>query len=231
MRAREMAPAGAEFVQTRYSPDANIHTTLVKIIERAGLVPWQKPMQNMRATRETELLAHYPAKDVTSWLGNSPEIANKHYAMDHAGVVDRARREGAKIPGITSTSDRAVPAETPGETNEIDSEKTPLKTPQTVQESGRHEQTEKSSDRENIGKVAVCPTMSLADFVSAARLGLEPRITESESVVLPITLSGRSWAGGRFDQITVQPPFGQGSVGLVTPFSSAPPRPACRLSE
>ena len=81
LRAKEMAPDGAEFVQTRYSHDANILTTLEKIVTRAGLVPWPKLMQNLRATRETELLAHYPAKDVTSWLGNSPAAAAKHYSM------------------------------------------------------------------------------------------------------------------------------------------------------
>jgi integrase len=81
LRAREMAPEGAIYVQTRYSHDANITTTLEKIILKAGLTPWPKLMQNLRATRETELLAHYPAKDVTSWLGNSPEVANRHYAM------------------------------------------------------------------------------------------------------------------------------------------------------
>ena len=102
MRAREMAPAGAIYVQTRYGHSDNILTTLDKIIIRAGLVPWGKPMQNLRATRETELLAHYPAKDVTSWLGNSPEIANKHYAMVMQASFDRAVTEGAKIAGVTS---------------------------------------------------------------------------------------------------------------------------------
>jgi integrase len=63
-RAREYAPPGAEFVQTRYTPQSNIGTTFTKIVERAGLVPWDKLFQNMRATRETELMAVYPAKDV-----------------------------------------------------------------------------------------------------------------------------------------------------------------------
>lgn len=58
LRAREMAPAGAEFVQNRYTPDANLLTTLAKIVTKAGLGPWPKLMQNLRATRETELLAH-----------------------------------------------------------------------------------------------------------------------------------------------------------------------------
>ncbi|MGB7329539.1 MAG: phage integrase SAM-like domain-containing protein, partial [Rubripirellula sp.] len=38
LRAREMAPQGAEYVQNRYTHDANILTTLEKIVTRAGLV-------------------------------------------------------------------------------------------------------------------------------------------------------------------------------------------------
>ena len=34
-------------------------------------------IQNMRASRETELMARWPAKDVSSWLGNSTPVAMK----------------------------------------------------------------------------------------------------------------------------------------------------------
>ncbi|WP_404307628.1 hypothetical protein [Neorhodopirellula lusitana] len=85
LRAKEYAPSGAVYVQTRYGHADNILTTLDKIISRAGLVLWEKPMQNLRATRETELLAHYPAKDVTSWLGNSPTVAEQELRDDDAG--------------------------------------------------------------------------------------------------------------------------------------------------
>jgi len=81
---------------------------LEKIITRAGLVPWEKPMQNLRATRETELLAHYPAKDVTSWLGNSPDVANKHYAMTMQASFDRAVTDGAVIEGVTRKVESGV---------------------------------------------------------------------------------------------------------------------------
>ncbi len=95
MRAKEMAPGGAEFVVTRYSPDQNIGETIKKIIKRAGLTLWPKPMQNLRATRETELMARYPIKDVASWLGNSAPIAMKHYAMTMQESFDRRIQDGA----------------------------------------------------------------------------------------------------------------------------------------
>jgi hypothetical protein len=66
-----------------------------------ALVPWPKLMQNLRATRETELLAHYPAKDVTRWLGNSPQVANRHYAMTLQASFDQAIVKGAAIPEVT----------------------------------------------------------------------------------------------------------------------------------
>ena len=96
VRAREMAPEGAEFVQTRYEHNSNTGTTLNKIITKAGLVPWQKPLQNLRASRETELLARFPAKDVAAWLGNSVPVAMKHYAMAMEESFDRAMTETCK---------------------------------------------------------------------------------------------------------------------------------------
>ena len=87
----EAAPDGAVFVvDPKYRRaankvtgwgNANLRTTFLKIIRRAGMVPWDKPFQNLRASRETELLESYPIKTVTAWLGNSPKVALKHYAM------------------------------------------------------------------------------------------------------------------------------------------------------
>ncbi len=134
LRAKEYAPEGAEYVQTRYTHDANILTTLEKIVTKAGLVPWPKLMQNLRATRETELMAHYPVKDVTSWLGNSPEVANKHYAMTLQASFDRAIADGAEIAGVTSGVLSKVPP------------KVPPKVPRTLQDSGGHSGPTKKAD-------------------------------------------------------------------------------------
>ena len=132
-RAREMAPDRATMFVTRYTPGANIGTTLEKIISRAGLVTWPKSMQNLRATRETERLAHYPVKDVASWLGNSPKVANDHYAMTMQASFDRAVVEGAKIAGVTG---RVL-------------SKVPPKVPQTLQDSTPLSQDTKKADAEN----------------------------------------------------------------------------------
>ncbi len=76
---------------------------------------------------------------------------------------------------------------------------TPHKTPQTMQGGGRRVKTGKKqepSDSE-IDTVIEGKRLDLSalgeaeDFPKAARLGLEPRTTEPESAVLPITPSGR----------------------------------------
>ncbi len=52
---------------------------VVKIIKQAGLKPWPKLFQNCRSSRETELAENYPVQVVCSWIGNSPQVAAKHY--------------------------------------------------------------------------------------------------------------------------------------------------------
>ena len=76
----ELAKDKSEFIITRYrDASQNLRTTFLKIIERAGLVPWPKLFQNMRSSRETELVETYPVHVVTAWLGNTASVAAKHY--------------------------------------------------------------------------------------------------------------------------------------------------------
>jgi excisionase family DNA binding protein len=54
-------------------------TPLKRYILNAGILPWQKPWQNMRSNRETELLETYPIHVVCAWIGNTPKVAAEHY--------------------------------------------------------------------------------------------------------------------------------------------------------
>ncbi len=75
----EAAP-GTEYAVTRYrDSNANLRTQLERIIAKAGLKPWPKLFQNLRATRETELAETYPLQVVCEWIGNSPAVASRHY--------------------------------------------------------------------------------------------------------------------------------------------------------
>jgi integrase len=78
--AFEAAEPGAEYVITRYRDSTiNLRTGLARIIRRAGLKQWPKLWQNLRSTRETELVERWPLHVVCSWIGNSQPVAAKHY--------------------------------------------------------------------------------------------------------------------------------------------------------
>lgn len=80
LEAFEQAEPGDEHVITRYRDSrSNLRTHAHRIIERAGLTPWQKVFQNCRGSLETELSEDFPIQTVVAWLGNTPAIAMKHY--------------------------------------------------------------------------------------------------------------------------------------------------------
>lgn len=96
--AFELAAEGAVYVITRYrDASSNLRTQLTRIIRRAGLEPWPKLWQNLRATRETELAEVYPVHVVCAWIGNTERIAAKHYLQvteDHFALA--AKTDSAK---------------------------------------------------------------------------------------------------------------------------------------
>jgi integrase len=86
--ALELAPDRSNFILDRFRARAmgptgwrncNLRTTFEKIVLRSGLSVWPRLFHNLRASRETELAKEYPIHVVTSWLGNTPRIALKHY--------------------------------------------------------------------------------------------------------------------------------------------------------
>jgi integrase len=87
----EQAPPGTVPVITRYRrANQNLRTTFDKIVTRAGLTLWDKPFQNLRATRETELMEIYPAHVVVAWIGHSEKVARKHYLQMTDAHFERA---------------------------------------------------------------------------------------------------------------------------------------------
>jgi len=74
------AEEGNGYLITRYrDANANLRTQLQRILVKAGVEPWPKLFQNLRASRATELAAEHPAHVAAAWLGHSTTIANKHY--------------------------------------------------------------------------------------------------------------------------------------------------------
>ena len=78
--AWENAEPGAVYVlPTIRDAKRNLRTWLERIISRAGLVPWPRLWQNMRASRATELADEYPGHVAAAWLGHCERIADAHY--------------------------------------------------------------------------------------------------------------------------------------------------------
>lgn len=58
----------------------NLRTQMGRILERARIKQWPKLFQNLRSTRETELVRQgHPVHVVCAWLGNTPQVAQKNY--------------------------------------------------------------------------------------------------------------------------------------------------------
>jgi len=91
--AWEMAADGAEMVVVGYRSSQNLGTLLKKIMKRNGIHVWPKPFQNLRSTRETELVKEYSIHVVCSWLGNSPKVATEHYLQVTDSDFQRATTE------------------------------------------------------------------------------------------------------------------------------------------
>ncbi len=113
----EQAAEGTEFVITRYRDhNSNLRTQLLRIIERAGIIPWPKLFQNLRSTRETELHERFPIQVVCEWIGNSLAVAAKHYLQiteEHFTKAANEPSEALQQPAVTGSkplSEKNAPA-------------------------------------------------------------------------------------------------------------------------
>jgi integrase len=94
----EQAPVGETFIFPKtITLKTNLRKGLTDILKKAGVSPWPRLFQNLRASRETELAQDYPLHVVTSWIGNTPSVAIGHYLT----VQDS---DFSKAVGVTSTS-------------------------------------------------------------------------------------------------------------------------------
>ena len=93
----DAAEPGVEHVITRYRDSTvNLRTQFHRMIRRVGFEPWPRLWQNLRASRESELMREYDLTTVCKWIGNSPAVAAKHYAMSIDLDSDFRRAIGSK---------------------------------------------------------------------------------------------------------------------------------------
>jgi hypothetical protein len=131
-KAFELAPDGAVYVvdeRMRASAQGkagwrgcNLRTPFERIIKHAGLTVWPRLFHNLRSSRQTELAERFPSHVVCDWLGNSEDIARKHYypttddhftrAVDDAGKAKQnPKQQIAEMPRGRVTHNHATPRE------------------------------------------------------------------------------------------------------------------------
>lgn len=114
----EAAADNADYVLPRKSNQA-LRSRLTKLLKQAGIPPWDKLFQNMRATRETELADRFPIHVVCAWIGNSPRVAHQHYLQVTDAHIEKAVAEveerGLPVLGRANPLDEDEPLEVPQE--------------------------------------------------------------------------------------------------------------------
>ena len=94
--------AGGPIV-TEYQGNSNLDKPMKQIMKRAGILPWPKLFQNLRASCETDWLdAGFAPHVVAKWMGHSEVVQRKHYAQvdDHHFDLfnERAAKNRARNP-------------------------------------------------------------------------------------------------------------------------------------
>ena len=75
----EAADEGTVYVLPRFGDGRNMRTQALRIVKRAGILPWEHLFQNLRSTRVTELRRMQDRLLVSKWLGHSERVEDLHY--------------------------------------------------------------------------------------------------------------------------------------------------------
>jgi integrase len=100
LAAQEAATNGEDYVIRRYrGSNSNLRTQFLRILEKASISPWPRPFHNLRSSRQTELMDHYPAHAVQEWIGNSEKVAREHYLQITSDLCRRATQNATHQGG------------------------------------------------------------------------------------------------------------------------------------
>ena len=89
-KAFDEADDGAVYVVPRARGDRNLRRYAEQTIKKAGVKAWPKLFQNLRSSRETELMERHPAHVVLAWIGHTAAVARSHYLQTTDSDFDRA---------------------------------------------------------------------------------------------------------------------------------------------
>jgi hypothetical protein len=82
---------------------------LLRHILAAGLKPWLKLWQNLRASRTTELAHRSPSFGCSAWLDQTERIADEFYRM----VTDDHFKKAIQSPAVPQLTDQMRVAQNP----------------------------------------------------------------------------------------------------------------------
>lgn len=104
VRQETDADHGDYVISRRRCRNANLRTHFHRLCERAGVPKYQKPFANARASRCTELAETFPVHVVTSWMGHSRTVSERHYLRVQAEHFEAATGVSQKLAHILEQS-------------------------------------------------------------------------------------------------------------------------------
>lgn len=117
-------------IERTRSDQVNWRTRLLHILAKAGVNPWPRLFQNLRASRQTELEDSFPGHVVCAWMGNSAVVARQHYlqvldrhfeaALASEGVAQKVAHPG----GAPSVTEKTRGHESPSSVASVQSDST-----------------------------------------------------------------------------------------------------------
>lgn len=78
----------------------NLRTQMTRILKRAGIRVWPKLFQNLRSSRESELMKVHGVELACEWIGNTPAVAVKHYLQITDEDIARANGTDPKRQAV-----------------------------------------------------------------------------------------------------------------------------------
>ncbi|RMF92500.1 MAG: hypothetical protein D6741_14845 [Planctomycetota bacterium] len=111
--AFERASEGETYIlpKLRRISSAALRKPLLAAIKRAGVKQWPRLWHNLRASRQTDLEQRFPSHVVCAWMGNSRDVANRHYLQvldsDYEKAAQKAAQHTAETGGKTQKADSA----------------------------------------------------------------------------------------------------------------------------
>ncbi len=86
---KQSVPADDPIITRFSTTNSNLDKPFRKIVEAAGLVPWPKLFQNLRASCETQWLKEGERADlVANWIGHSVTVQRKNYVQHTADDIE-----------------------------------------------------------------------------------------------------------------------------------------------